>query len=626
LIFFSNYGGSWESYLVDFITKAHSGLTAVWSNTEGFPRASNLFLEGATDGEPFKRWARRQQRPTAFWYSAYPSLTTDRIRSNAAIRQGLAAASTEDEAKAWLANLGSRIPPPTLLDTPEIQTLLFGGLKRHPYATCLLLALPESKEDARAWLRRVNAAVTFGDQPDPLRVTQLALSASGLQRLGLRPDQLAPFPYAFRAGMANPVRSNILSDTGDDKPDRWIWGSGAAPVDVAMLIYTAEEPLLEAAAREEKAALKAIGGYIVHEVRLRRLGDQAQQRGVGRRNQEFEAFGFADGVSQPIIKGTRRWTKATDRLHEVEPGEFLLGYPDNRGGRPLSPTIRSEDDPNNLLSVANPGYAGAHYPCFDVSGANSDRDLGLNGSYLVIRQLAQDVEAFDRSVAEAADQCAGHAGMPPGLNDWQRREWVAAKMVGRWRDGTSLVRYPHRPGTGWNERSHKEPGGLGTEPDNGFLLGAEDPVGHRCPFGSHIRRTNPRESMDPGSMEQLDITNRHRILRVGRRFDGYMRDDGVAEREGLLFMCLNGDIERQFEFIQQTWAFAMQFMGVENEVDAILGRGSQEDDRRERKTARLTIPTPHGPIYVRDLKDVVQVRGGGYFFLPSRSALAWLAA
>lgn len=60
LLFFSNYGGSWESYLEDFITKANAGLTGVWSNTIGFPRTSNLVVDGASDGDRFKRWARRQ--------------------------------------------------------------------------------------------------------------------------------------------------------------------------------------------------------------------------------------------------------------------------------------------------------------------------------------------------------------------------------------------------------------------------------------------------------------------------------------------------------------------------------------------------------------------------------------
>jgi deferrochelatase/peroxidase EfeB len=625
LIFFSNYGGSWESYLEDFVTKAHEGLTGIWSNTEGYPKTSTLFFEGATAAEPFLRWARRQHRPTYFWYSGYPHLTTDRIRSNAAIRQGLAGARTEDEAKAWLANLGSRMPPPSALDTPEIQTIVFGGLKHHPYAASLILDLPGEAAAARKWLGETAAGVTFGDQPDPDKVTLLALSASGLRKLGLDEAQLASFPFAFRMGMADPIRSNILSDTGDDKPAEWIWGGDNA-ADAALILYAADEALLAAAIEAATKAIAGAGGSVIHQVAFRPLEEDAQASGGGRRNQAKEAFGFADGVSQPIIKGTRRWLKEADAIHTVEPGEFILGYPDDRGGHVFSPVVASGNDPHNLLPVVDPFYANGHYPNFDRSGADRDRDLGKNGSYLVIRQLAQDVAAFDQSVAQAAAQCANHAGMPPGLNQWQREQWVAAKMVGRWRDGTSLVRYPHRPGTGWSEDPSKPgaDGPIDVEPDNGFLLGAEDPIGHRCPFGAHVRRTNPRDTLTPGSMEQLAINNRHRILRMGRRYEAY-EHGGTSETEGLFFMCLNSELERQFEFIQQTWVMAMQFMGVENEVDAILGRGSHKPDDAPHKTARLTIPTPYGPIYVRGLRDVVTVRGGGYFFLPSKSALAWLS-
>ncbi len=73
LLFFSNYDASWESYLEDFITRAHDGLTAIWSNSIGFPRSRNLFQGGATDGERFKRYARQSMVPTRFWYSAYPA-------------------------------------------------------------------------------------------------------------------------------------------------------------------------------------------------------------------------------------------------------------------------------------------------------------------------------------------------------------------------------------------------------------------------------------------------------------------------------------------------------------------------------------------------------------------------
>ncbi|TIL69017.1 MAG: cytochrome, partial [Mesorhizobium sp.] len=106
LMFFSNYGGSWESYLEDFIAKAASGLTGVWSNTEGYPRTRWLFLDGARDGDRFKRWARRQQVPTLFWYSAYRELNTAAIRINSRIRRGIASA-TDNEARDWLSLFGS---------------------------------------------------------------------------------------------------------------------------------------------------------------------------------------------------------------------------------------------------------------------------------------------------------------------------------------------------------------------------------------------------------------------------------------------------------------------------------------------------------------------------------------
>jgi deferrochelatase/peroxidase EfeB len=114
-------------------------------------------------------------------------------------------------------------------------------------------------------------------------------------------------------------------------------------------------------------------------------------------------------------------------------------------------------------------------------------------------------------------------------------EFVAAKMMDRWQDGTSLVRDLAGLEAGREPRR---------DPDNDFLCGVEDPQGLRCPLGAHIRRANPRDSCAPGSREQLWIANRHRMLRVGRVYD-----PASGERPGLLFMCVNTDIERQFEFI-----------------------------------------------------------------------------
>jgi deferrochelatase/peroxidase EfeB len=220
---------------------------------------------------------------------------------------------------------------------------------------------------------------------------------------------------------------------------------------------------------------------------------------------------------------------------------------------------------------------------------------------------------FKNYLDTAAATHENHPGVPKELKTRQQiAHWIGAKMVGRWRDGTSLVRFPHRPGSGWN-------GERDVEPDNEFLFGKEDPQGQRCPFGSHMRRSNPRESAVPGSDEQLAIVNRHRILRMGRAFEAKGSGDPDAENPGLLFMCLNGDIERQFEFIQQTWVMALQFHGLENEVDPILGRGGEQ-------TGRLTIPTPEGPLLLRGIKDFVRVRGGAYFFIPGRRALSYLCS
>ena len=102
----------------------------------------------------------------------------------------------------------------------------------------------------------------------------------------------------------------------------------------------------------------------------------------------------------------------------------------------------------------------------------------------------------------------------------------------------------------------------------------------------------------------------------------------------LLFMCLNADIERQFEFIQQTWLNSLTFHGLVFESDPIMGMeldaAVKEDEKpkkgsKDAKEARFTIPTPKGPVVIGGLSNFVKVIGGGYFFMPSRRALQFLA-
>lgn len=575
LVFLSNYDGSWQSYLEDFIARLRQGLSSVWSNTLDFPKTEGLFEGGAGDSARFKRWARRQQVPTRFWYSRYRDLTVSRIRTNAEIRHGFASALTEIDAARWLTLFGYPPPKPVVVpqlptlqhgeapqsvETPEIPTLVFGGLARLGYSHCLLARFG-TPEAARRWLAAIENGVTYGEHVASTSMKEaeqalvIAFTCSGLQTLGLEPEALATFPTAFQQGMA--MRSRALGDLRNDPPDGWLWGGPSSSVDALIMLYAETDEQLQDQIREQTARLHEHRHEIPENVLL-----AAANTGPLR-----EAFGFRDGISQPVMRGSRRAGRIQDAMHLVEPGELVLGYRDN------------------LLNVA---------PLPQRTG----RDFGRNGSYLVVRQLAQREAEFRRYVGDTARTLAQDPRAPS--NDLASlEEWVAARMMGRWKNGTSLVRHPDRAGTG--------------EPDNAFLFGCEDPDGLRCPHGAHIRRANPRDSFEPGSEVQLRISNRHRILRVGRNYLPKQK----GEDPGLLFMCVNADIERQFEFLQQTWLLGPDFHRFGDEIDPVLGyRGARET---------MTVPTAKGPIRLPGLDKFVTVRGGGYFFMPSRSTVRVLA-
>jgi deferrochelatase/peroxidase EfeB len=590
LLFMSNFDGTWGRYLEDFIELAASGVTGIWSNTIGFPRTNNLFNDGATDGDRLRRWTRRQQYPTLFWYSAYPKLTLPRIRINAAIRDGIARATTEQEAANWLACFGSSTRPADALQTQEIPSLVFGGLRPLRYGCSLFLQLSTDAEATRAWLSKIAPDLSYGDVLPDKSAVFLAFTASGLDRMGLAKSALERFPVAFQDGNAVPWRSRALGDVGDNAPDNWIWGGPEKAIDAAMLIYARDEGGFESIFKEYEAGLESAGHTIVRRV----LFAPVPPKGAKVR----EPFGFVDGISDPVIRGVGNWTQLKNRNHLVAPGEFVLGYPDELGYLPSSPAVDPGDDPEDLLPTAKPDLLRQR----PGIASPAPKDLGCNGTFLVIRQLEQDVPNFRECVERTAALLASRKDPRLPSNDTNvLREWVAAKMVGRWpQDGTSLVRYPHGPGK--------------VEPDNDFLFGSEDPDGLRCPFGAHIRRADPRDSFTPGSAAQLAITNRHRLLRVGRKYDPQRE----LAKPGLIFMCLNADIERQFEFVQQTWLLAPSFQGLENETDPFLGQHGKGAEV-------MTFPSPYGPVRISGLRDFVRVKGGGYFFLPGRSAVQWLA-
>jgi Dyp-type peroxidase family len=454
-------------------------------------------------------------------------------------------------------------------------------------------------------------------------VVTLALSPSGLEKLGLPAEAMESFPAAFRLGMRGEGRDRILGD--DVTAADWWWD--ADPVDATLLVYGDTADAVARLVDVVDGHLAGVGS-IVDAANLAAVHKNATDR--------KEPFGFVDGVSQPAIRGTYRGLRNADPIHLVEPGEVIIGYPDNRGSIPPGPVLDARFDPDMMLPIAGDAHG------FTDAIKSNPRLIGFNGSYLVVRQLEQDHDGFWAYCQQQADHFASRFP-PPAICD---AEFIAAKMIGRWKDGSSLARNPYMSATRLKEiygddsaaatmreaakpadpdATPVQPGdrvGRADEqgvmrppqPDNDFLFGTEDPQGLRCPYGSHVRRANPRDSLSPGSMEQVGITNRHRILRIGRGFPA-----GPGRKAGLMFMCLNADIERQFEFIQQSWMGSSKFHGLNAETDPIVVNGHIG-------TNGYTIPVRTGPVALAPMPRFVTLRGGGYFFVPGRQLVRYLAS
>lgn len=648
LIFLANYDGSWESYLEDFVMKAHPGQSAAWSNGVGFPRTRFLIYDGAQDGDRFKRWVRRQQVPTQFWFNRYPKLTTDEIRRNAMIHDGLVRASTDSAARAWLDCFGSMTRPVDAIETPEVQALVFRGMGQLPYTITALLRLPDDRSAGKAWLRAIMpeagllhgageaprpavGSITFGDRPfnggdAPDNVaTFVAFSASGLARLGLAPDAagsgLTTFPTAFNIGMSQ--RANILRDTGSSRPDTWRWADAAldghakvAAADATLFIYGTSAETCRAALDRH---LDLLGGRTALLTSVDTSPVTVDVDGESVTSLDYEHFGFVDGISQPVIRGTQRFAKGVPDRDIVQPGEFILGYRNNQGYFPPSATVPSDSDPANHLPIL-PDELPSRYPNFrSDTPARPVRDFGRNGTFLAIREFVQDVEGFRAFTQAKADELGKYRDLAAVIGETPTAEWVAAKMMGRWRNGVPLVDKPNS--TSFNTRRAKSRSDARDpyDRDNDFSYGQDDPQGLHCPFGAHIRRANPRDSLQPDDPTQQQLTARHRLLRRGRSFERAAGEGGKPEK-GLLFVAVCADVERQFELVQQTWVSSPSFHGLSGEPDPIISSAPDDPD----DTRVFTIPTAAGPLTLHGIHSYVTVTGGGYFFMPSRSALQYL--
>jgi Dyp-type peroxidase family len=276
---------------------------------------------------------------------------------------------------------------------------------------------------------------------------------------------------------------------------------------------------------------------------------------------DLNSLGYKDGIDQPAIEGS-----GVEPLpaygRPIKAGEFILGYP-GEAGAPLP------------------------MPQPDI--------LGRNGTYVGFRKYQTRVGAFNRFLrANGSTE--------------EERELVAAKLVGRWRSGAPLTLAPD-----------KDNAALGADPQrNNDFNYANDQHGRQVPFGSHIRRMNPRDT----KLTRLTDVNIHRVIRRGTTFGPPYDPNALSEADdeaphGAIFLFMSAKAMATIEFLQQEWINEGDFIGAGNERDPIVGRQEEE--------ATFTIPKEPVRRRIHGIETFNVLRGGEYFFMPSISALNWLA-
>ena len=389
-----------------------------------------------------------------------------------------------------------------MLEFDDIQHIL---LTRTPAITGRYEFLTfDTAEGGRAWLSELvdllpsaTAAQATMDESD--RWITVAFTCNGLRALGVSDESLATFPDEFREGM--PARASILGDVGVNAPANWVGGLAGDDVHAIAILFARTDEQYGASIVNHDALLARIDGV--------RSVSYLDLNATPPFNYAHDHFGFRDRLSQPVMKGSGEEPTPGSGA-ALEPGEFILGYPDENG---------------------------------PVADLPQPEVLSRNGSYMAYRRLEEHVAVFRDYLRERADTPADE-------------DLLAAKFMGRWRSGAPLVLAP----------TEDDPE-MGADPmrNNDFDYGEMDPLGYACPLGAHARRLNPRDT--------AHNMNRRRMIRRGATYgpalpDG-APDDGAARGIAAFIIC--ADLIRQFEFAQNVWINDKSFHELGNEHDPICG-------------------------------------------------------
>ncbi len=454
------------------------------------------------------------------------------------------------------------------LNATDIQGFVLRGYNL-PVARYLFLHLKDA-ESARALVHAMLPKITTGQTWDggkPESTVNLAFTYKGLEAFELPLATLISFPVEFQLGMR--ARAEILGDTGLNAPEKWdpYWRTGEVHAWVAVNAASAES--LERACVELNALFEGTGTTV--------LGAQdAAAAVVNGKPTTKEHFGFTDGFGNPDYLGVERSTQPGQgklmpdgRWAPLATGELLLGYADEAGELPVAPVPHL---------------------------------LAANGTFMVYRKLHQNVATFRAYLDDHATRY--------GAGDSAAKEKLAAKFIGRWRDGTPLELSPDKPDFPMTQ-----------DPNRSTNFGyGEDPEGTKCPLGAHLRRVHPRDAFG----FEGRLVHRRRITRRGLpygRFAG--EDEAVSDSDdrGVVFMALNASLQRQFEFVQQQWIEYGNDSKQGNDKDVLMGNHGGKG----RFVIQGDATEANPPFVCCGLPNFVELKGGDYFFLPSMTALGMLA-
>jgi deferrochelatase/peroxidase EfeB len=411
----------------------------------------------------------------------------------------------------------------------------------------------------------------------PASCLNIAITWPGLRELGVAPAVLGAFPPAYSQGpavRAQPAQPAVpgdvgVGDVGDSAPEHWEMGGPHTPeVHLLLSLYARGPSRLE---EVTVGVRRAFADHALNELWHRDAqGLPSRGRPSGRVH-----FGYIDGIGQPRIAGAPGKAQPPDRQPEMPAGDLLLGrdYRNSFGGN----------------------FAGG------LPSALAD-----NATYGAFRILRQDAGAFEGLLRE----WGAATGADPEL--------IAAKLMGRWRNGVPLVLSPHTdspqpalPREKLNEFDYVSP--------EAHPALYDDSQGLRCPVGAHVRRLNPRGAQVMGTPHSRRLVRRS--MPYGPDLaDGVTGDDGVDR--GLVGFFLCGDLEAQFEFLQRVWVnsdFATS--GVRGTREPIMG---SQPDGGGTFTAHLN--GSRRPTTLPGLRTLVTTRGSAYCLLPGIGGLRYLAS